>query len=256
MKTHRFKPTHVFLTALVCGAWYCVADEPQSTQRKTLDSVPIASSEEFVREAAWSGLQEVRLSEIALRKTEDSAVRDFAQMTRNDHKKANQELRQLALRKGIEFPALPELTTTNSRAPVDSTTTRDQADNNTPGRTSRARPNDSTPKKNVREQVAHAESPTATQQEKDLRRVLNTINRLESTSGVAFDRLYLRQMALDHQKAVRTFETAAQTLQDPELKQFVSRTLPKLREHKQQVEQLVEAKGVDNDKTQTPEPRP
>jgi len=51
-------------------------------------------------------------------------------------------------------------------------------------------------------------------------------------------------MALDHQKAVRTFETAAQTLQDPELKQFVSRTLPKLREHKQQVEQLVESKGL------------
>ena len=57
-------------------------------------------------------------------------------------------------------------------------------------------------------------------------------------AGRDFDALYAAQMAADHQKAVADFENAERTLQDADVRAFVSRTLPVLREHLQHAQKL------------------
>lgn len=58
----------------------------------------------FVEKAAASGMAEVELGRLALMKSRDDNVREFAQRMVNDHTKANQELATIAKAKGIEPP--------------------------------------------------------------------------------------------------------------------------------------------------------
>ena len=57
-------------------------------------------------------------------------------------------------------------------------------------------------------------------------------------AGRDFDVRYAAQMVTDHQKAVSDFENAERTLQDVDVRTFVSRTLPVLREHLQHAQRL------------------
>jgi len=58
----------------------------------------------FVKKAALDGLTEVEAGKVALIKSQDPAIRDFAQRMVSDHGKANTELESIALRKGIAAP--------------------------------------------------------------------------------------------------------------------------------------------------------
>ena len=58
----------------------------------------------FVKKAAKVGLAEVELSQLALEKTSNPEVKQFAQHIVEDHQRANSELQQLAQGKGIEVP--------------------------------------------------------------------------------------------------------------------------------------------------------
>jgi putative membrane protein len=58
----------------------------------------------FVEKAAQDGMTEVELGKVALAKSQNAEVRDFAQRMVTDHGKANQELAALAKQKGIEAP--------------------------------------------------------------------------------------------------------------------------------------------------------
>jgi len=59
----------------------------------------------FVSKASQDGMTEVELGKIALGKSHNSEVRDFAQRMVTDHGKANQELTAIAKNKGITPPA-------------------------------------------------------------------------------------------------------------------------------------------------------
>jgi putative membrane protein len=58
----------------------------------------------FVSKAAQDGMTEVELGKIALQKSQNAEVRDFAQRMVADHGKANEELASLAKQKGIDAP--------------------------------------------------------------------------------------------------------------------------------------------------------
>lgn len=62
--------------------------------------------------------------------------------------------------------------------------------------------------------------------------------RLSKLEGPAFDKAYLDAMVKDHQKNIKTFEQQAKSAKDPEVKQYASQTLPTLREHLKQAQQL------------------
>jgi len=65
-----------------------------------------------------------------------------------------------------------------------------------------------------------------------------TFNKLSQLSGPEFDREYVQAMVEDHQKDVNEFRQEEERVQDPELKAFVSRTLPILQHHLQMAQDL------------------
>jgi len=66
-------------------------------------------------------------------------------------------------------------------------------------------------------------------------------NELSSKMGKAFDKAYMSNMVKDHEKDVADFKKAANEVQDPDLKAWVTKTLPTLEEHLRQAK-LVAAK--------------
>jgi putative membrane protein len=59
---------------------------------------------DFVAKAGMGGLTEVLMGNLALQKASHADVKAFAQRMVTDHSKANEELRQLALTKGLGLP--------------------------------------------------------------------------------------------------------------------------------------------------------
>ena len=60
---------------------------------------------DFAVKAANGGMTEVEASQLAKEKSQNSAVKDFADMMVKDHTKANDELKALAAQKNITLPA-------------------------------------------------------------------------------------------------------------------------------------------------------
>ena len=56
-------------------------------------------------------------------------------------------------------------------------------------------------------------------------------DQLAELSGRRFDLAYMQYMLLDHSQDVKEFEQTAQGMQDQEMKQWASRTLPILKQH-------------------------
>ena len=67
--------------------------------------VALAAPQDFVKKAGVAGLYEVRAAELAREKAQTEAVREFAGMMLDDHRKANEELRTLAKKRSWNVPA-------------------------------------------------------------------------------------------------------------------------------------------------------
>lgn len=63
-----------------------------------------ASDQGFVKKAARAGLAEIQFSQLALTKTSNQKVKDFAMKMVDDHTKEADELRSVAGKKDIAFP--------------------------------------------------------------------------------------------------------------------------------------------------------
>lgn len=62
---------------------------------------------EFMTKAAHAGIAEITAAEMALKKTDNEDVRQFARRMIDDHTKANDELKELAKTKGVTLPTEP-----------------------------------------------------------------------------------------------------------------------------------------------------
>jgi putative membrane protein len=68
------------------------------------------------------------------------------------------------------------------------------------------------------------------------------IAKLGKMTGGEFDREFVREVGVkDHEKSIKDFEKASQSVKDPQLKAWVDKTLPKLREHLAQAQKLPQA---------------
>ncbi|QDV36151.1 DUF4142 domain-containing protein [Tautonia plasticadhaerens] len=68
----------------------------------------------FVMAAAEAGMGEIGISQLAMQKSQDQQVQQYADQMIQDHTQANQQLMQLAQAKGIEVPQRPGLKDTAS----------------------------------------------------------------------------------------------------------------------------------------------
>jgi putative membrane protein len=59
----------------------------------------------------------------------------------------------------------------------------------------------------------------------------SALQHLEGLSGAKFDRAYAQAMVKGHTQAVKAFQAAAKTLNDPDLRAWAQTTLPLLQEH-------------------------
>jgi putative membrane protein len=67
--------------------------------------------------------------------------------------------------------------------------------------------------------------------------------RLTELDGAVFDRAYLQHVIQEHEEAIAQFTKEAQEGQNPQLKAFASKMLPKLREHQQRAQQLADGQS-------------
>lgn len=61
----------------------------------------------FINAVAMDGMAEVELAHLAMQKTKNAEVKQFAERMVADHSKANAELKQLASNKNVTLPAAP-----------------------------------------------------------------------------------------------------------------------------------------------------
>lgn len=73
---------------------------------------------------------------------------------------------------------------------------------------------------------------------------------LSQLSGKDFDRAYIQYMLQDHKKEVNEFEQNGLQLQDKDVKQWASGTLPVLKQHLQQAQTIASSIGIDSTQAQ------
>ncbi|WP_298911588.1 DUF4142 domain-containing protein [uncultured Nostoc sp.] len=73
---------------------------PTASGQNTLSS----SDKKFITEAAQGGLAEVQLGQLALQRGTSDAVKQYGQHMVDDHTPVNDQLKQLALQKGVTLP--------------------------------------------------------------------------------------------------------------------------------------------------------
>jgi putative membrane protein len=66
---------------------------------------------------------------------------------------------------------------------------------------------------------------------------------LEKLSGAKFDAAYVKVMVSDHDKTVSAFEDASSKVKNPDLKAFIDKTLPVLRQHKDHIHEIASQAG-------------
>ena len=187
----------VFVLGVSSLALPAIAEDGMLT---TNQSPSALTSQQFVSDAAAGGMKEIFLSNLALEKSTNADVKGFARHMVKDHGAANNKLMKIAEEKGLAFPS------TNTFSAGD--------------------PNWNSPLIVNPENLKSAQLLTMT----NLPNLTDylAVKHLQSLTGNQFDQAYLNDMAGDHAQAVSEFETASQSLTDPDLKKFAGKTLPTL----------------------------
>lgn len=188
------------------------------------------TDQQFVYKAALGGQKEIWLSQLAIDKSDNPQVKDFARKMITDHSEVSQQLTKIAQSKSLTVPP-----TNAFELAVNSATPPSVGGTAETPRGSEQRRADSATDKDKDKPFGMTQIPQAE---------LTALKKLEDQTGAEFDRAYVSEMCKDHEKAISKFEQASRSATDPELKQFASDTLSKLKEHNQMAEQLAQTVGA------------
>ena len=190
---------------------------------------PSKDDQRFVQEAAEGGKAEVALGNLALQRAASDDVKQFAQRMVDDHSKANQELMELASQKNISIPHSSDAKAATGGVKDTVTGVRDAArDPRAVAKEGHTQADQQTASgRPATGDAAAMSGDSLTGKHRQL------YDRLSRLSGAEFDREYMKEMVKDHNKTVSEFEKASQKSQDADLKAWVAKTLPTIREHQQ-----------------------
>jgi len=76
--------------------------------------------------------------------------------------------------------------------------------------------------------------------ERDKRDIYMNLSKL---NGAEFDRVYMKQIVEDHEKAAKMLEHQSKVGQDPDLKKFADEMLPKIQEHLKKAKEIHDGLG-------------
>lgn len=270
------KLTKIVLIAFVCAPALAMAQqdskpkrdaqEPQQQQQRPekqstdRDSRPKDANNEsgrtltaqgFAQQVTLAGMKEIQLARLAQERAENSKVKQLASRLESDHKQANEELRRIAEGKGYSLPAT---NTVESWFGADSKAgTRGSGDVDRVAGTTKdaAAVTDAAPTPDrgtaTSDVDKYGRSPKEAGEKDDWTarsKHMEDCKRLKMLSGKEFDREYVQMSIAAHKKSIEKFERASQYLDDAELKNFASTTLPKLREHLAEAQRLAPEVGA------------
>lgn len=89
-----------FCTFLACWAVLAHQENTQSASRQAK-----MADEEFAKKAAQGSMAEVKLGQLAEEKTQSEEVKKFARRMVEDHTKANDNLKEVAVKENINLPS-------------------------------------------------------------------------------------------------------------------------------------------------------
>lgn len=95
---------HIGLLMVMVGAllWLAMPGNTSALAQKVQLS---GEDRHFLEEAGTGGMMEVKLGQLALTQSTNDEVKSFAQRMITDHSKANDELKRIASKYGVSFPA-------------------------------------------------------------------------------------------------------------------------------------------------------
>jgi putative membrane protein len=184
---------------------------------------------QFVQKASMSNQMEVTLGNLAEDKAQRDDVKQFGEQLARDHEAANRELQ-------------------SSIGGGDATTAQQPGG----GRSTVAQPSAgaTTAQGANRDQNARA-GEGGNDMTGGHEQMQQTQQKLERVSGPAFDRAYLEEMVKHHQKDIEEFERASRS-DNQQVRAFAERTLPTLRQHLEQAQQLQQSQGQQSQGQQRP----
>jgi putative membrane protein len=91
-------------------------------------------------------------------------------------------------------------------------------------------------------QIAQSQGVTLDQEDKHKDKMAK---KFEDLSGVEFDKGFAEQALKAHQKDIEKYEKASKDVQNSEVKQYITQTLPKLRQHLQHAARIAQSVGAD-----------
>ena len=108
-KRNKLAMSAIAVSFLLPASFAQSASETGKESRGTTDSKSkLPSGEErFMKEAASGGLMEVQLGKVAAEKGSHQRVKDFGKRMQADHSKANEQLKKIAAKKGVDLPTEP-----------------------------------------------------------------------------------------------------------------------------------------------------
>lgn len=97
-----------FITLTLAGLALAGYLHAQSSASGADASSASAPDQTFLRKAATDGATEVALGQLAMQHAQSGPTKEMAQLLVTDHRKANDELASIAMRKHVEVSARPE----------------------------------------------------------------------------------------------------------------------------------------------------
>lgn len=148
-----------------------------------------ATDKSFVKKALQGNMAQIEMGKLALQKSDDAQVKQFAQRMVDDHGKMQDQLKPVAEQMGVAVPAGP------SKSQVKS------------------------------------------------------IDKMKTLTGEAFDHAYINDMVKDHKHDDSAYKQAAESAQNPDLKQVAAEAHPIIQSHLEQAEQIAQSQGIDKPTT-------